>query len=186
MKKGRRNKDKYKLLVSDISYSKLIESRSPSISTSIAGPSKAGTSKACTSIVGPSTSKAGTCKAGPSTSIAGTSKAGTSKAGPSTSKAGTSKAGPEQLHIKSLNISVDKECYSCLCDVDEKSKYIICMCCKKILHEKCYDDWIKKTPKMKSTCSYCQQEGVLVKYTNPSKKTLKFKRCLGCTEFIQL
>ena len=104
MKKGRRNKDKYKLLVSDISYSKLIESRSPSISTSIAGPS---TSKACTS------------------------------------KAGTSKAGPEQLHIKSLNISVDKECYSCLCDVDEKSKYIICMCCKKILHEKCYDDWIK-------------------------------------------
>ncbi len=147
MKKGRRNKDKYKLLVSDISYSKLIESRSPSISTSIAGPS---------------TSKAGT------------------------SKAGTSKAGPEQLHIKSLNISVDKECYSCLCDVDEKSKYIICMCCKKILHEKCYDDWIKKTPKMKSTCSYCQQEGVLVKYTNPSNKTLKFKRCLGCTEFIQL
>ena len=140
MKKGRRNKDKYKLLVSDISYSKLIESRSPSISTSIAGPSKAGTSK----------------------------------------------AGPEQLHIKSLNISVDKECYSCLCDVDEKSKYIICMCCKKILHEKCYDDWIKKTPKMKSTCSYCQQEGVLVKYTNPSNKTLKFKRCLGCTEFIQL
>ena len=143
MKKGRRNKDKYKLLVSDISYSKLIESRSPS------------------------TCKAGPCKAG-------------------TIIAGTSKAGPEQLHIKSLNISVDKECYSCLCDVDEKSKYIICMCCKKILHEKCYDDWIKKTPKMKSTCSYCQQEGVLVKYTNPSNKTLKFKRCLGCTEFIQL
>ena len=171
MKKGIRNKDKYKLLVSDISYSKLIESRSPSISTSIAGTSKAGTS-----IAGPS-------KAGTSTSIVGpsTSKAGTSKAGPSTCK-----AGPEQLHIKSLNISVDKECYSCLCDVDEKSKYIICMCCKKILHEKCYDDWIKKTPKMKSTCSYCQQEGVLVKYTNPSNKTLKFKRCLGCTEFIQL
>ena len=126
MKKGIRNKDKYKLLVSDISYSKLIENRPPG------------------------------------------------------------KADTEQLHIKSLNMSVDKECYSCLCDVDEKSKYIICMCCKKILHEKCYDDWIKKTPKMKSTCSYCQQEGVLVKYTNPSNKTLKFKRCLGCTEFIQL
>tara|TARA_Y100000385_G_C13000399_1_gene596931 strand:+ start:619 stop:1095 length:477 start_codon:yes stop_codon:yes gene_type:complete len=158
MKKGIRNKDKYKLLVSDISYSKLTESRHPS---------KAGTSKA-------DPSKAGTSKAG--TSKAGTSKADPSKAGPST----------EQLHIKSLKMSVDKECYSCLCDVHEKSKYIICMCCKKILHEKCYDDWIKKTPKMKSTCSYCQQEGVLVKYTNPSKKTLKFKRCLGCTEFIQL
>jgi hypothetical protein len=128
MKKGIRNKDKYKLLVSDISYSKLIENRSPS-----------------------------TCK-----------------------------ADTEQLQIKSLKMSVDKECYSCLCDVHEKSKYIICMCCKKILHEKCYDDWIKKTPKMKSTCSYCQQEGVLVKYTNPSKKTKKLKRCFGCTEFIQL
>jgi hypothetical protein len=131
MKKGIRNKDKYKLLVSDISYSKLIENRPP-------------------------------CKAGPS------------------------KADTEQLQIKSLNMSVDKECYSCLCDVHEKSKYIICMCCKKILHEKCYDDWIKKTPNMKSTCSYCQQEGVLVKYTNPSKKTKKLKRCFGCTEFIQL
>ena len=152
MKKGIRNKDKYKLLVSDISYSKLIENRPPSIA-------------------GPSTCKAGTCKAGPS------------KAGPSTSKAGPS---TEQLQIKSLKMSVDKECYSCLCDVHEKSKYIICMCCKKILHEKCYDDWIKKTPKMKSTCSYCQQEGVLVKYTNPSKKTKKLKRCFGCTEFIQL
>lgn len=150
MKKGIRNKDKYKLLVSDISYSKLIENRPP------------GKADPSTSIAGPSTSKAGTCKAGPS------------------------KAYTEQLQIKSLNMSVDKECYSCLCDVDEKSKYIICMCCKKILHEKCYDDWIKKTPKMKSTCSYCQQEGVLVKYTNPSNKTLKFKRCLGCTEFIQL
>ncbi len=145
MNKGIRNKDKYKLLVSDISYSKLIENRPPG-------------------------------KAGPSTC----------KAGPCTSKAGPCKADTEQLHIKSLNMSVDKECYSCLCDVHEKSKYIICMCCKKILHEKCYDDWIKKTPKMKSTCSYCQQEGVLVKYTNPSKKTKKLKRCFGCTEFIQL
>tara|TARA_Y100001958_G_C21086379_1_gene440976 strand:+ start:459 stop:890 length:432 start_codon:yes stop_codon:yes gene_type:complete len=143
MNKGIRNKDKYKLLVSDISYSKLIENRHPSIA-------------------GPSTCKAGPCKAGPS------------------------KADTEQLQIKSLNMSVDKECYSCLCDVHEKSKYIICMCCKKILHEKCYDDWIKKTPNMKSTCSYCQQEGVLVKYTNPSKKTKKLKRCFGCTEFIQL
>ena len=92
----------------------------------------------------------------------------------------------EKIKIKSLNISVDKECYSCLCDVNKNTKYVICMCCKKILHEKCYDDWIKKTPKMKSICSYCQQEGVLVKYTNPSNKTKKLKRCLGCTEFIQL
>jgi len=159
MKKGIRNKDKYKLLVSDISYSKLIENRPPS--TCKAGPS--------------------TCKAGPSTC-----KAGPSKAGPSTCKAGPSKADTEQLQIKSLKMSVDKECYSCLCDVHEKSKYIICMCCKKILHEKCYDEWIKKRPKMKSICSHCQQEGVLVKYTNPSNKTKKLKRCLGCTEFIQL
>ena len=145
--KKNKNKDKYKLLVSDISYSELTENNNNNMNYL----------KQSETI--------------PANTITNTT---------------TNANANEKIEIKSLNISVDKECYSCLCDVNKNTKYVICMCCKKILHEKCYDDWIKKRPKMKSICSYCQQEGVLVKYTNPSNKTKKLKRCLGCTEFIQL
>jgi len=145
--KKNKNKDKYKLLVSDISYSELTENNNNNMNY-----------------------------LKQSETIPANTNANTT----------TNTTTNEKIKIKSLNISVDKECYSCLCDVNKNTKYVICMCCKKILHEKCYDDWIKKRPKMKSICSHCQQEGVLVKYTNPSNKTKKLKRCLGCTEFIQL
>lgn len=147
LRKKDKNKDKYKLLVSDISYSELTENNNNNMNNL----------KQSETI--------------PANAITNT-----------TTNTNTN----AKIKIKSLNISVDKECYSCLCDVNKNTKYVICMCCKKILHEKCYDDWIKKRPKMKSICSHCQQEGVLVKYTNPSNKTKKLKRCLGCTEFIQL
>ena len=147
LRKKDKNKDKYKLLVSDISYSELTENNNNNMNY---------------------LKQSETIPANATTNT--------------TTNTNTN----AKIKIKSLNISVDKECYSCLCDVNKNTKYVICMCCKKILHEKCYDDWIKKRPKMKSICSHCQQEGVLVKYTNPSNKTKKLKRCLGCTEFIQL
>ena len=149
LRKKDKNKDKYKLLVSDISYSELTENNNNNMNNLKQSETR------------------------PANAITNTTTT-------------TNTTTNEKIKIKSLNISVDKECYSCLCDVNKNTKYVICMCCKKILHEKCYDDWIKKRPKMKSICSHCQQEGVLVKYTNPSNKTKKLKRCLGCTEFIQL